>query len=191
MKRQEYRGILMTRTMEVMASAGLDKTTTKAIVEGTGINEGYIYRFFESKEEMMAAVFEQLDEELIGKVVESVVCVRDPGMTVENRWWLTFVSVWQFLLGNPPKCLAYIRYYYSPYFQRYSSKGHDQRLGALTEKMRESFREEANVRMILHHVLNVMMDFAVKVFDNELPDNEDTAEHVFRLVYVSVQQYFR
>lgn len=191
MKHQEYRDILMARTMEVMATLGLDKTTTKAIASGTGINEGYIYRFFATKEEMMAAVFDQLDEELIEKTMESADCIRNSAMPAENRWWLMFVSVWRFLLGNPKKCRAYIRFYYSPYFQQYSAQSHDQRFEPLTEKLQDVFREEANVRMILHHVFNVMMDFAIKVFDNAVPDNEDTAEHVFRLVYISIQQYFR
>ena len=45
--------------------------------------------------------------------------------------------------------------------------------------------------MILNHILATMLDFAVKVFDGAVPDDEDTAEHVFRLVYFSVRQYFK
>jgi hypothetical protein len=45
--------------------------------------------------------------------------------------------------------------------------------------------------MLLNHILNVMLDFAVKVFDGAVSDSDDTAEHVFRLIYGSVKQYFR
>ena len=36
-----------------------------------------------------------------------------------------------------------------------------------------------------------MLDFAIKVFDGTASDSDDTAEHVFRLIYFSVNQYFR
>ena len=45
--------------------------------------------------------------------------------------------------------------------------------------------------MILNHILNVLTDFAVKVFSNQVGDNDDTAEHVFRLVYYSVSPYLK
>lgn len=43
---KERRNMLIARTISVIAGQGLDKTTTKAITDGTGINEAYIYRYF-------------------------------------------------------------------------------------------------------------------------------------------------
>lgn len=37
---------LIARTISVIATEGLDKTTTKAITTGTGINEAYIPSLF-------------------------------------------------------------------------------------------------------------------------------------------------
>ena len=45
--------------------------------------------------------------------------------------------------------------------------------------------------MILNHILNVMLDFAVKVHNNQMPENDDYSEHVFRVIYESVRQYFK
>ena len=45
--------------------------------------------------------------------------------------------------------------------------------------------------MILNHILSVMLDFAIKVFNKEVSNNEDTAKHVFMLVYSSVELYRR
>ena len=92
---------------------------------------------------------------------------------------------------NKDKCLTFIRYYYSPYFKQYSAESHNRRYKPLVEKFKDAFRDEANVWMLLNHILNVMLDFAVKVFDGAVPNNDDTAEHVFRLIYGSVKQYFR
>ena len=191
MKQDATRLKLIDGTIHVIARYGLDKATTKSIGEETSINQAYIYRHFEDKEDMLAQTFESLDEELAGKVMQSISVMYMQEMECEMRCHVIFASVWRFILGNEDKCLTFIRYYYSPYFRQYSEKSHNERYKPLVEKIKVAFRDEANVWMILNHILNVMLDFAVKVFDGAVPDNDDTAEHVFRLIYSSVRQYFR
>lgn len=191
MKQDATRLKLIDGTIHVIARYGLDKATTKSIGEETSINQAYIYRHFEDKEDMLAQTFESLDEELAGKVMQSISVMYMQEMECEMRCHMIFASVWRFILGNEDKCLTFIRYYYSPYFRQYSEKSHNERYKPLVEKIKVAFRDEANVWMILNHILNVMLDFAVKVFDGAVPDNDDTAEHVFRLIYSSVRQYFR
>ena len=67
MSPQETRQTLIAKTISVIANEGLDKTTTKAITQGTGINEAYIYRNFKSKEDLLSKTFDELDEELVNK----------------------------------------------------------------------------------------------------------------------------
>ncbi len=191
MKHQNVRGKLIDNAISVIASEGLDKTTTKAIVKGTDINEAYIYRYFSDKEDLLSKVFDELDSELVAKVSQHVSVMYMQNFDYKTRCQIFFQAIWKFLLGNREKCLSYIRYYYSPYFNKYSVVNHRERYTPLVEKFTNAFKEEANVWMILNHILNVMLDFAVRVFEGDVPDNDDTAEHVFRLVYVSVQQYFK
>ena len=191
MKQDDIRCQLIDGTIHVIARDGLDKTTTKSIGEETSINQVYIYRHFENKEDLFAKTFENLDDELINVAMQQVSVMYMQDIDYETRCRIFFHSLWRFILGNKDKCLAFIRYYYSPYFQQYSAENHKLRYKPLVDKFKGAFREEANVWMILNHILNVMLDFAVKVFDGAVPDNQDTAEHVFRLVYASVQQYFR
>lgn len=191
MKQDETRRRLIDGTIHVIARDGLDKATTKQIGIETSTNEAYIYRCFSDKEDMFAKTFESLDEELVNKAMQHVPVMYMQDMEYEMRCWVFFTSVWRFMLGNKDKCLTFIRYYYSPYFKQYSEESHNRRYMPLVEKFSDAFRDEANVWMLLNHILNVMLDFAVKVFDDAVPDNDDTAEHVFRLVYVSVRQYFK
>ena len=191
MKQGELRQRLIDGTIHVIAREGLDKASTKQIGLATSINEAYIYRCFEDKEDMFAKAFASLDDELVAKAMQHVPVMYMQELEYEMRCWVFFTSVWKFLLGNRDKCLTFIRYYYSPYFSRCSAEDHRKRYMALVEKFRDAFRDEANVWMLLNHILNVMLDFAVKVFDGAVPDNNSTAEHVFRLIYGSVKQYFR
>jgi len=191
MKREELRPRLIEATVQVIAREGLDKASTKQIGLTASLNEAYIYRCFADKEDMFAKAFAFLDEELVGKATTHVSVMAMPELSFEMRCWAFFTAIWRFMLGNREKCLAYIRYYYSPYFAKNSAAEHKKRYAPLVEKFRPAFQEKANVWMILNHILNTMMDFAVKVYDGAVADDADTAEHVFRLVYMSTQQYFK
>ncbi len=191
MKHHNVRDTLIDRTISVIASEGLDKTTTKAIVTGTDINEVYIYRKFENKEELLTRAFESLDEELVNKAMSHISVMYDTKYDYELRCWIFFGHVWNFLLGNKEKCLAFVQYYYSPYFQKYSIEAHKIRYIPLVNKFKDAFIDEADVWMILNHILNVMLDFAVKVHNKQMPKDDNYVEHIFRVIYASVNQYFK
>lgn len=72
MKQDDTRLKLIDGTIHVIARDGLDKATTKSIGEETSINQAYIYRHFEDKEDMFAKTFESLDEELVNKAMQHV-----------------------------------------------------------------------------------------------------------------------
>ena len=191
MKHHDARNILINRTIAVIAEEGMEKTTTKAIVSGTDINEVYIYRLFADKDDLLAKAFESLDEELVAKAMQHIAVMYMPELDYETRCRLYFFAIWKFLLGNREKCLAFIRYYYSPQFQLYSVEKHKERYAPLVSKFEEAFKREAEVWLILNHILNVMLYFAIKVHNNQMPAEDNYSEHVFRVVYASIQQYFK
>lgn len=191
MKHYDVQSRLIDRTIIVIAENGLDKTTTKAIVKGTDINEAYIYRYFNDKEDLLSHVFDSLDEELFNKVMQHLPVMYMRELEYELRCRVFFEAVWKFLLGSKEKCLAFVRYYYSPYFTKYSAESHKRRYAPVVEKFKDAFKDEADVWMILNHILNVMLDFAVKVHNGQMPKEDNYAEHVFLVIYASVKQYFR
>ena len=191
MKRDEIRQRLIDGTICVIAREGLDKTSTKQIGLTTSTNEAYIYRCFQDKEDMFAKAFDALDEELLSKTMQYVEIMYLSGVEFCQRCRCYFFAVWEFLLGNRDKCLTYVQYFYSPYFVKFSAEDHEKRFQPLLEKFRGAFKVEADVWMILNHILNVMLDFAVKVHNNQMPNSDVYAEHVFRVIFASVKQYFR
>ena len=191
MKQDEIRRKLIDGTIHVIAKDGLDKASTKQIGIATATNEAYIYRCFEDKEDMLAKAFTALDEELFSETMQYTQVMYVADMEFKMRCRLYFSAIWSFLLGSRDKCLTYIRYFYSPYFTKYSADEHKKRFTPLIEKFRPAFKDEADVWMILNHILNVMLDFAVKVHNNQMPKEDNYAEHVFRVIYASIKQYFR
>ena len=191
MSPQDMREKLIARTITVIATEGLDKTTTKAITTGTGINEAYIYRHFSDKKDLLSKAFDKLDEELVAKVMQHLPIMYMQELEYELRCRVFFEAVWKFLLGNREKCLAFVQYYYSLYFTKYSAESHKRRYIPIVEKFKDAFKDEADVWMILNHILNVMLDFAVKVHNGQMPSEDNYSEHVFLVIYRSVEQYFR
>ena len=190
-KHHNVRNRLIDNTIMVIAANGLDKTTTKAIVKGTDINEAYIYSHFSDKEDLFAKVFEVLDTELVAKAMQHVEVMYMRELEYEIRCRVFFAAIWKFFLGNRDKCLTFVRYYYSSYFGKYSAETHKERYKPLVEKFKDAFIDEADVWMILNHILNVMLDFALKVHNGQMSSDDDYAEHVFRVVYRSIEQYFK
>ena len=191
MKQQEIRQRLIDGTIRVIAKEGLDKASTKQIGLATSTNEAYIYRCFHSKEDMFTKTFDALDEELLEKTMQHVDVMNQTNLEFVQRCRSYFFAVWEFLLSCRDKCLTYMQYFYSPYFTRYSAEDHQKRFVPLLTKFGYAFKDEADVWMILNHILNVMLDFAVKVHNDQMPNNNEYAEHVFRVIYASVKQYFR
>lgn len=191
MKQDDLRQALIDGTIHVIAQKGLDKATTKAISNATGINEVYIYRLFDNKEKLFEKAFEYLDKQLVDKCLLHVEVMYTRDMDYETKCRINFLAIWRFLIGNKDEILMYIRYYYSSYFTKRSHIVHKQRYVPLVNKFKDAFIDEADVWMILNHILNVMLDFAVKVHNEEMTKEEDYTEHVFRVIYQSVKQYFR
>lgn len=191
MKQTRFRQQLIDGTIRVIAREGMDKASAKQIELETGINVVYIYRCFKDKEDLFVKTFEALDEELLAQTLFNLPMMYETAMPFEKRCRHFFDEMWNFLLSNRDKCLTFMRYFYSPYFTKYSAADHKKRFAPVVEKFSAAFIDEADVWMILNHILNVMLDFAVKVHHGHMSAEDDYAEHVYRVIYVSIKQYFR
>ena len=191
MKRDELRQKLIDGTIHVIAVDGFDKATTKQVGTYTGINQAYIYRCFKGKEDMFTKTFDMLDNELLNVIVQNLDVMYMTGIDFQIRCKVFYYKLWKFLLSDEEKCLSYIRYYYSTYYNNYSADAHKERFWPVVKTMQPIFKDEADVWMILNHILNVTLDFAIKVHTGRMSPSDDYSEHVFRVIYVSIKQYFR
>ena len=85
----------------------------------------------------------------------------------------------------------FVRRYDSPYFQKYFSEARKERNKPLVEKIKDARIDAANVWMIHNHILNATLDLAVKVHNGQMSSDDDCVEHVFRVMYRAVEQYFK
>ncbi len=190
MKKINYREVLINSVVSVVAREGLENATTKAIVKGTDVNEAYIYRFFKDKEDLFAQTFAYLDEIVVSTVIKKLEVMQINDMSYETRCWLLFSSLWKFLLNDKERCFAYIRYYYSPYYNKKSAKDHVLRSVPLIRKIYRIFDSDTDAWVLIKHCAGTMLTTAMMVNDGELEDNNETAERLFRIIYSSVSPHF-
>ncbi len=191
MNQEEVRCKLLNGTIQVIAREGLDRASTKQIGKEASVNEAYIYRCFADKEDMFQKAFVQIVNELVELVLKNSGIMYDRTLIFPIRCRQYFDVVWNFFVDNREKCLTYVRYYYSPYFAKYAAEDYKKRFMPVVAFLQPAFKEEADVWMILNHIFNVILDFAVKVHYDQMPRDESYTEHVFRVIYVSVIQYFK
>ncbi len=198
MKREaEVRELLVSNAIHLIAEGGFEKATTKELTTCGGhlpdlkMNEVYIYRLFGSKERLYEAAFLQLDTELVHSFQNGVRALGGFEQDTKERLHVFFLKSWHFVLGNEEKCRCYIRYYYSIYFKGNSLKTHEQLFKGIIAEMEPLFKEEADVTSILHSVFTALFDFAIRVYNGGLEDNDVNRPHIFNVLYCMMATYLK
>lgn len=191
----EIRELLISNAIHLIAEGGFEKATTKELtlcgghLPGLKMNEVYIYRFFGSKENLYESAFRRLDAELFYAFRNEVKSIggfdRDG-----KKLYEFFLKAWKFILGNEEKCRCYVRYYYSIYFKDSALKAHKRLFDEVVAEMTPLFKKEADVTAILHSVFTALFDFAIRVYNGELEDNEINRPHIFNVLYCMMMTYF-
>ncbi len=197
MKREaEIKELLVSNAIHLIAEGGFEKATTKELTYSGGclpdlkMNEVYIYRLFGSKENLYAYAFNRLDTELFSALGEAVVAVGGFERNVRERMQEFFTLAWTFVMKNEKRCRCYVRYYYSVYFKGDSLENHRKLFKRVVSEMSSMFKSEADVFSILHSVFISLLDFAIRVYNGDLEDNEINRPHIFNVLYCMMSTYF-
>jgi AcrR family transcriptional regulator len=191
----EIKELLISNAIRLIGEGGFEAATTKALalsggdLPGVKMNEVYIYRFFNSKEGLYSAAFTALDQELYEAFQYGVDAVASFEGNAKVKLQEFFALAWKFLLQNEYHCRCYVRYYYSVYFKN-SQSAHKTLFAKITEKISPLFREEADGQAILHSVFTSLLDFAIRVYNGDIEDNDINRPHVFNVLYCMMASYF-
>ena len=193
----EIKELLIENAIHLIAEGGFEKATTKELTHSGGalpdfkMNEVYIYRFFGIKDNLYEAAFVSLDTELYVAFRDGVKAIGGFDDNTKEKLYDFFSRAWRFILGNEERCRCYVRYYYSIYFKDSSIKAHKKLFEGIVTEMTPLFKEEADVSSILHSVFTALLDFAIRVYNKDLEDNEINRPHIFNVLYCMMMTYFK
>jgi AcrR family transcriptional regulator len=192
---QAIREVFIDNTIRLIGEGGFEKATTKAITfsgeahPDLKLNEVYIYRLFGSKEALYAKAFERLDVEFVVALRRSTAAFHASEGPVKDRLYELFLRVWNFLLRNEERFRCYIRYYYSVYFREESLLNHNRIFAEIVDTFSPLFKEETDVKSVMHSVFTMMLDFSVRVYNGDLENTETNRFHIFNMLYCAIMTY--
>ena len=68
---EQRRAALIEGAVRAVAERGLENTSTNLISRISGLNEAYIYRYFENKEDLLAKAFAESDDRFLSVILDS------------------------------------------------------------------------------------------------------------------------
>lgn len=189
--------LLVKNAIHLIAEGGFEKATTKELTHCGGelpdfkMNEVYIYRLFGGKECLYETAFTALDAEMCAAFCHGVKSVGGFENNTKEKLYKFFLKAWRFILEDEERCRYYVRYYYSIYFKDSSMTTHKKLFESVVSAISPIFQEEVDVSSILHSVFAAFLDFALRFYNKELEDNEETRLLVFNVLYCMMMTYFK
>lgn len=180
---------LMEGAIKAVAEYGLEGLTTRSIEQQCKLKDSYIYRYFEDKEDLLKKAFIKEDKTLIGVIEHYFPIMQDDTLDFRERCFSLWKPCWQYLVSRPDVCRFYVRYYFSTYFKRQALNEHLSICKNLVDKVRDSFPKEVNVEMLLHHILETMLTYSMKVALGEMSNTDEVSEMAFNFCYSVICAY--
>lgn len=190
MASSDMRKAFIDSAIHVVASEGIDRTTTKALASSADLNEVYIYRIFGGKENLLRVTFDVLDLQFRDCLLRHIDVMYDTSLTMKERSWKFFNLVWDFIFSDKEKCLFFIRYYHSRFFDDYSIMDRRKTYQDVMDKFIPAFKKDIDVWLLLNHIFDVLFASAIKILRNEVENDERMAINTFALIYMAVEPYF-
>lgn len=107
----------------------------------------------------------------------------------EMRCRVLFMRCWEHIMNRRMYTVFYVRYYYSSSFQKYAHDEHMKRYAGLIERMKPAFPETADVKVIMHHILDLLLGMAMKQINDPQESDEAAAETNFGIIFSVVKNY--
>lgn len=176
MKQNEIRSALRESVIHIVAQDGLENTTTKKIAQRAGLNEVYIYRVYQDKQDLMRQIFLLEDFDFIQEILNQCSVMGAQELSPETQYRAIWTSCWSYLMERPDSCLFYVRYFYSANFDEAVQKKHQSFCKHLLQQLNIS-------EALLHQILEMVWVFSSKVALGIWENDPQTAEDCFCLLY--------
>ena len=191
MKSEDMRIALINSAIHTISQVGIDHATTKLLSSSIGVNEVYIYRIFGGKEELFRETFKYIDKEFSAKLLQLIPTMYNPHADIKQRFKNYFYALWQYILEDKEKYTFFIRYYYSRCYTTNITNERKNIYAGVMEKFNLVFSYGTDTWWLFSYILDVLFSSAVKVLREEIPNNEETAEKIFELLFAALQSHLK
>lgn len=173
--------------MKAVRRYGLEGMRIQNVSDLAGISPGALYRYFESKDQLIRECFTFVDRQaaaIFDRLEFDPLAVRtDPVGAVRNLWQPYF----RFWTSHPDETVFYHRFRDSAFFPEYD-KGRDfayfKTFISMVQLFKETFPllDRINQDLLWLHILTSTVMYAKYVVEGVLPDDQETEDAIFQLL---------
>ena len=179
-----------------MRQYGLEGVRVQNVSDLAEISPGAIYRYFDSKEQLIVESFTYVDRQA-ASIFEHLkfdpLSMRTDPMGAVRSLWLPYFRFWT---AHPDETVFYHRFRDSAFFPKYD-KGRDvtyfNTFIGIVRAFMESFPSlrRINKDLLWLHVLTSTVMYAKYGVEGILPDSQETEDTVFQLLATGLGGYLR
>lgn len=105
----DKRTALLESTVRAVAKYGMKDISTRNISSDAGVNDAYIYRYFENKEDLLVQAYLLENHKFMHHVIRQIDLVRKQmsACPLPERCRLVFHAAWRYLIDTPDVCRFY------------------------------------------------------------------------------------
>lgn len=187
---------ILSATMKAVRQYGLEGARVQNISGLAGISPGAMYRYFKSKDELLAACFTYVDQQA-ASIFEDLrfnpLAMRTDPMGVVKDLWLPYFRFW---VAHPDETVFYHRFRDSAAFPRFYKSynvSHFQAFGGMVRAFMNTFPglRRINQDVLWLHVLTSTVMYAKYVVEGLLPNSQETEDTVFQFLSVGLSGCLR
>ena len=187
---------IMSAAMKAVRQYGLEGMRIQNVSDLAGISPGALYRYFESKDQLIiecftyvdrqaAAIFDQLSFNPLTMLVDPIGAVK--------KLWLPYFRFW---VAHPDETVFYHRFRDSTFFPKYDRNrdvGYFSVFIGMVRLFKEVFPglDRMNQDLLWLHILTSTVMYAKYVAEGVLPANQETEDTVFQLLTSGLSGYLK
>lgn len=183
-------------TMKAVRQYGMEGMRIQNASDLAGISPGALYRYFESKDQLLEECFTYVDRQA-AEVFEHLrwnplTMIKDPFSAVKSLWQPYF----RFWLAHPDETVFYHRFRDSAFFPKYDKDRkvtYFDTFAGMVRLFKKTFPglNQLNQDLLWHHVLTSTVMYAKYVVEGSLPNDQETEDTIFQLLTTGLYGYLK
>ncbi len=196
MRTTNKRGDIMEATMRIVAEEGLTAMSTRSAAKRASVSDGLMYRFFESKDELLYSCFEEVHKEIAALFTDLPQQVDEQmiaGLSQKQRLYMVrnvWMTYFHFLIQNDYRTLFYFEYRNSSYIKQIRAKDKEARdtyfkgfadVMEIAEKI-FGIQDRISSEIWWSYILDTSGIFAGRIIRGEIENNEKSIEQIWKIM---------
>ncbi len=191
-----------TKTRIIMAAIqcvrqyGMEGVRVQTVSELAGLTPGAIYRYFDSKDQLIIECFTYVDKQAAAIYdhisFNPLTLLSDP-MGAVKKLWLPYFRFW---VAHPDETVFYHRFRDSAFFPAYDKERDVSYFGSfvwMVHAFKATFPSLRRIdqNLLWLHLLTSTVMYAKYTVEGVLPNNEETENTVFELIMHGLSGYLK